>query len=164
MGKKMEETARLPDRPLEPVATRQQVAPARARALIGGAIAYLLCIFVSITPLLHLAGKSFLLSIPTNPLLLLWGAWLPYDLHVQPMHRASMIITNDIEFSLLLVLEFGIYTFCAFFVYRLAEQGDYKRIIGVIIFGAIVFGFIHVLTPAMLSRDIFVYAGYGHTI
>ena len=164
MGKKMEETARLPDRPLEPVATRQQVAPARARALIGGAIAYLLCICVSITPLLHLAGKSYLLSIPTNPLLLLWGAWLPYDLHVQPMHRASMFITNDIEFSLLLVLEFGIYTFCAFFVYRLAERGDYRRIIGVIIFGAIVFGFIHVLTPAMLSRDIFVYAGYGRTI
>src|SRR6266571_1721605 len=98
MGKKMEESARLPDPPLEPVATRHQVAPARARALIAGAIAYLLCI--CITPLLHLAGKSYLLSIPTNPLLLLWGAWLPYDLHIQPMHRASMIITNDIEFSL----------------------------------------------------------------
>lgn len=164
MGKKMEETARLSDRPLEPIAAKQQIAPARTGALIAAAIAYLLCICVSITPLLHLAGKSFLLSIPTNPLLLLWGAWLPYDFHVQPVRRASMIITNDIEFTLLLVLEFGIYAFCAFFVQRLAERDDYRRIIGVIIFGAIVFGFINVLTPAMLSRDIFVYAGFGRTI
>lgn len=164
MGKKMEETARLPDRPLEPITTRQQIAPARARALIVAAIAYLLCICASITPLLHLAGKSYLLSIPTNPLLLLWGAWLPYDLHVQPVHRTSMLVTNDIAFTMLLILEFGIYAFCAFFIHRLAERGDYRRIVGVIIFGAIVFGFINVLTPAMLSRDIFVYAGYGRTI
>src|SRR5437764_9072362 len=75
-----------------------------------------------------------------------------------------MLISNDIEFSLLLVLEFGIYAFCAFFVHRLAARDDYRRIIGVIIFGVIVFGFIHVLTPAMLSRDAFVYAGYGRTI
>ncbi|MDQ6643460.1 MAG: hypothetical protein M3Y76_03345 [Chloroflexota bacterium] len=164
MGKKMADKALLPYRPFEKALVDQQVVFVRARNIILCALAYLLCLCVSVSPLLHLAGKTFLLSLPTNPILLLWGAWLPNDLHLQPMRLNSIRVTNDIELSLLLALEFGIYAFCAFLVHRLPERGHYKRIFGVITCGALVFGLIYVLTPAMLSRDIFVYAGYGRTI
>lgn len=164
MGKKIAERVLLPYRSFETTLIDQQVMFIQARNIILCALAYLLCLCVSVSPLLHLAGKTFLLPLPTNPVLLLWGAWLPNDLHLQPMRLASIIVTNDIELSILLALEFGIYAFCAFFVHRLPERGHYKRIFGVITCGAIVFGLIHVLTPAMLSRDIFVYAGYGRTI
>ena len=164
MGKKMADKALLPYRPFETALLDQQVMFVQARNILLGALAYLLCLCVSVSPLLHLAGKTFLLPLPTNPILLLWGAWLPNDLHLQPMRLDSIRVTNDIELSFLLLLEFGIYAFCAFFAHRLPERGHYKRIFGVIACGAIVFGLIHVLTPAMLSRDIFVYAGYGRTI
>src|SRR5436305_5643401 len=112
MGKKMADTALLPDRPFETAFTDQQVVFVRSRNIILCALAYLLILCVSASPLLHLAGKTFLLPLPSNPVLLLWGAWLPNDLHLQPMSLASKIATNDIELSLLLVLEFGIYAFC----------------------------------------------------
>ncbi|GAC1385159.1 MAG: hypothetical protein NVSMB33_14060 [Ktedonobacteraceae bacterium] len=164
VGKKMAERIALPDQPFETALIDKQVVFVRARNIILCALAYLLCLCVSVSPLLHLAGKTFLLPLPTNPILLFWGAWLPNNLHLQPARLESIRVTNDIELSLLLALEFGIYAFCAFLVHRLPEQGHYKRIFGVITCGAIVFGIIYVLTPAMLSRDIFVYAGYGRTI
>ena len=123
-----------------------------------------LCILVSETPLLHLAGKAYLLHLPTNPFLLLWGSWLPYDLHLAHPPRASMLDTNDIVMVVLLVLQFAIYTLCAIAIYRLPIRRDLKKVLRLIWLGAVVAGLIYVFTPAMLSRDIFVYAGYGRVI
>jgi hypothetical protein len=128
------------------------------------ALALILSMLVSIAPLLHLAGKSYLLSIPTNPFLLLWGAWLPYDLHLTHPPRASMLDTNDISIAVLLLLQFTFYALCAMAMHRQPIQGNFKRVLRLIWLVAIVAGIIYVLTPSMPSRDIFVYAGYGRTI
>lgn len=127
-------------------------------------LALVLCILVSETPLLHLAGKAYLLHLPTNPFLLLWGAWLPYDLHLVQPPRASMLDTNDIVMVMLLVLQFAIYTLCAIAIHQLPIQRDLKKVLRLIWLGAVIAGLIYVFTPAMLSRDIFVYAGYGRII
>ncbi len=150
------------DQPGETLDDEHKKTPLRTIRL--GTLALVLCILVSVTPLLHLAGKSFLLQLPTNPFLLLWGAWLPYDLHLAHPPRTSMLDTNDIVMVVLLVLQFAIYTLCAIAIHRLPIQGDFKRVLRLIWLGAVAAGLIYVLTPAMPSRDIFVYAGYGRII
>ena len=75
-----------------------------------------------------------------------------------------MLDTNDIVMVVLLVLQFAIYTLCAIAIHRLPIQGDFKRVLRLIWLGAVAAGLIYVLTPAMPSRDIFVYAGYGRII
>src|SRR5947209_17289181 len=127
-------------------------------------LAFILCILVSVAPLLHLAGKTFLLTLPTNAFLLWWGSWLTVNLHLASVYRASMITTSSIEFLLLMALAFVIYGLAAFFIQRQPEQSNYKNVSRLIWLGTIVGGLIFVLTPAMLSRDIFVYVGYGRTI
>src|ERR1700682_3601629 len=97
-------------------ATDQQQVPVRVIALC--AVGILLCILVSVSPIFHLAGKTFLLSLRTNPFLLAWGSWLPYDLHLAQPQRASMIATNSIEFLVLIALSFGMYALCAMFIQR----------------------------------------------
>src|SRR6266704_3270518 len=79
-------------------------------------LAFILCILMSVTPLLHLVGKTFLLPLPTNPLLLWWGSWIPANLHLAQVYWASMITTNAIEFLLLMALAFVIYGLCALFI------------------------------------------------
>ena len=162
MNKRTIEAAPLPNQPGETLDDEHKKSPLRTISLCM--LALVLCILVSVTPLLHLAGKSFLLQLPTNPFLLLWGAWLPYDLHLAHPSRASMLDTNDIVMVVLLALQFATYTLCAIAIHRLPIQGDFKRILRLIWLGAIAAGLIYVLTPAMLSRDIFVYAGYGRII
>ena len=144
------------------LASVRQSAPIRGVTLC--ALGFILTILVSVTPLLHLAGKDFLFRLPTNPFLLAWGSWLPYDLHLAQAQRSSMIITNSIEFLTIIALAFCIYALASSLIQRQPEQQNFtntKRLIWLV---AIVGGLIYVLTPAMLSRDIFVYVGYGRTI
>lgn len=151
-----------PARPGDLAPIEEQRAPIRAIAFCT--LAFILCFLISVAPLLRLAGKTFLLSLPTNPLLLLWGSWLPSNLHLAATYRASVITTSTIEFILLMAIAFGIYGLCAYFIQRQPEQSDYRPIFRLIWLGTLVGGIIFVLTPAMLSRDIFVYTGYGRTI
>ncbi len=162
MNRKNVEIAPLPTNPGKQAPIRPKKASLRAIALCM--LAFILCILISVTPLLHLAGKTFLLPLPTNPFLLWWGSWLPANLQLASAYRASMITTNSIEFLLLMALAFGVYGLSAFFIQRLPEQSDYKNVLRLIWLGTIIGGLIFVLTPAMLSRDIFVYVGYGRTI
>ena len=162
MNRKNVEIAPLPADRGEQAPIMLKKAPLRAVALCM--LAFILCILISVTPLLHLAGKTFLLPLPTNPFLLWWGSWLPANLQLASDYRASMITTNSIEFLLLMAFAFGVYGLSAFFIQRLPEQSDYKNVLRLIWLGTIIGGLIFVLTPAMLSRDIFVYVGYGRTI
>ena len=162
MSKKNVELSSLP--PKSDELTSPEGKQASIRPIVFCTLAFVLCILVSAAPLLRLAGTTLLLSLPTNPLLLLWGSWLPVDLHLASTSRASMITTNMIEFLLLMVLAFAAYGLCAYFIQRQPRQSDYKQVFGLIWWGVIAAGLIFVLTPAMLSRDIFVYAGYGRTI
>ena len=162
MNRKNVEIAPLPANPGEQALIMIKKAP--LRGLVLCMLAFILCILISVPPLLHLAGKTFLLPLPTNPFLLWWGSWLPANLHLASDYRASMITTNSIEFLLLMALAFGIYGLSALLIQRMPEQSDYKNVLRLIWLGTIIGGLIFVLTPAMLSRDIFVYVGYGRTI
>ncbi len=137
---------------------------ASARGVLFCIVVSILCTLISVAPLLHLAGKTFLLSLPTNPILLWWGSWLPSYVRVANTYRASMITTNDIEFLLLTVITFITYGLCAFFIQRQPQQARYTRVLRLIWLGTIIIGLIYLFTPALLSRDIYVYAGYGRTI
>src|SRR6266487_5157175 len=79
---------------------------ASTRGVLFCIVVSILCTLISVAPLLHLAGKTFLLSLPTNPILLWWGSWLPSYIRAANTYRASMITTNDIEFLLLTVIAF----------------------------------------------------------
>jgi hypothetical protein len=165
LSKKTIEATSLPEPDLPGIALYDTHKKLPLRTIIRlCALALILSILVSVAPLLHLAGKSYLLSIPTNPFLLLWGAWLPYDLHLTQPPRASMLDTNDISMAVLLLLQFTFYALCAMAIHRLPIQGNFKRVWRLIWLVAIVAGIIYVLTPSMPSRDIFVYVGYGRTI
>src|SRR5438093_2216199 len=138
----------IPSNPTEQTPIMLKKAPARAITLCM--LAFILCILISVTPLLHLAGKTFLLPLPTNSFLLWWGSWLPADLHLASTYRASMITTNSIEFLLLMGLAFGIYGLCALFIQQQPEQPVQKQVLRQIGLGTILGGLIFVLTRAML--------------
>jgi hypothetical protein len=162
MSNSMIEATPLPEHPSELLQAEHKESPLRTFKFC--ALALILCILVSVAPLMRLAGKSFLLQLPTNSFLLLWGAWLPSDLRLAQLPRASMLATNDIVMLVLLVLQFGIYTLCVIALHRLPTLEHYKGVLRLILLGAVAAGLIYVLTPAMPSLDIFVYAGYGRTI
>src|SRR6266700_52135 len=128
------------------------------------AVGLIACIVVSASALLHMAGKSLFQGLLTNKVLLVWGAWLPVDLHLAQNAWGSMYTTGAIEFVLLMALAFGIYALSAWFIHRQLADSDYQPIMRIIWAATIVMGLIYVLIPAMLSRDIFVYVGYGRTI
>src|SRR5438105_3538051 len=92
------------------------------------AVGLIACIVVSASPLLHMAGKSLFQPLPTNNLLLVWGAWLPFDLHLAQNAWGSMYTTGAIEFVLLMVLAFGIYALSAWFIHRQPADSDYQPI------------------------------------
>src|SRR6266516_4409559 len=144
--------------------TPVKVRPEPVRSIVLFALALMLCTLVSATPLLHMAGKPYLMSLPTNRFLLFWGKWLPLDLHLAQVYWGSMYTTNAIEFLLLMALTFAIYAGSALFLHRQSANGNYNSILRVIWLATIAIGLIYVLIPAMLSRDIFVYVGYGRTI
>src|SRR5438552_18926748 len=115
----------IPSNPTEQTPIMLKKAPARAIMLCM--LAFILCILICVTPLLHLAGKTFLLPLPTNPFLLWWGSWLPANLHLASDYRASMITTNSIEFLVLMALAFGVYGLSALLIQRQQGQSDYKN-------------------------------------
>ena len=162
MNKKNIAISQSLDQPIKVTPTITPQAPPRGVVLCG--LGLLFCILVSISPLLHIAGKTFLLRLPTNPFLLAWGAWLPYDLHLMQPQRTSMIATNTIEFVILITLSFVMYALCAFIIRRQEPHKNFITITRIIWLVAVLGGLIYILTPSMPSRDIFVYVGYGRTI
>src|SRR3989442_13008207 len=70
------------------------------------AVGLIACIVVSASPLLHMAGKWLFQGLLTNNVLLVWGAWLPIDLHLSQNALGSMYTPGSIEFVLLMALVF----------------------------------------------------------
>jgi hypothetical protein len=133
---------------------------ASLRGMLLCIAAMVACTLVSAAPLNRLAGETFLLSLPTNPALLMWGSWLPFN----GSTRASMITTNDCIFILLMALAFFFYALGARHIARQPHNADCRRLLRLTWCAGLVIGLIYVCTPALLSRDIFVYAGYGRLI
>ena len=129
-------------------------------------IAFVLCFLIIIAPLQRLASTPVTAHIPLGSLLVKAGAWLPNNLHLSPDLHSSQVATGNIEFLLLMVVAFGVYALCAFFVHRQrqATSGKNSKILLLIWLGAAVAGLLMLLSPSLLSHDIFVYAGYGRVM
>lgn len=125
------------------------------------ALAFLGCIVVSITPLNRLQDLTEIQSWPTSRLLLSIGSWLPIDLKLANKVRDSQISTHLIWLLSLIALEFVIYALGVWRIQGQRRNYDNQRTLGIIWFGILAAGLIFIFTPAMLSRDVFVYAGYG---
>ncbi len=134
------------------------------RGMLLYTLAFILCVLVSVTPLTRLAGTTFLLGLPTNPLLISVGTWLPIDLGFSTQARDSQITTHTVLLLVLVALAFLIYALRARYILRRPWQDNYSRILQLIWIGTIVAGLVFLLTPGMLSHDAFVYAGYGRVL
>lgn len=130
-------------------------------------IAFTSCILISLTPLDRLAGTDYFRSLPLSTWLLAIGTWLPLDLHLTDNARQSQMSTHLILFLSLVALAFAIYAIGVWCIQRYSQQTIHRRstqIMRCIWVGTIISGLALVFTPAMLSHDTFVYAGYGRLI
>ena len=79
--------------------------------------------------------------------------------------QQSRVTTGNGEFLLLIALAFVMYGVCAWCVhYKLALNASSTYVCFILAGGIVATGLIFLCTPALLSRDIFVYADYGRTI
>ncbi|MDQ2902780.1 MAG: hypothetical protein M3Y81_04410 [Chloroflexota bacterium] len=138
--------------------------PPAIRSLALCVLGFVLCILVSVAPLHNLAGTTLLLQLTPGMLLVWVGAWLPRDLGLATNRIQSFVSTNSFEFQALMVVAFTIYSLCVRLIQRQAPQANNRRILRVIWLGMFGAGIIFILMPAMLSHDIFVYAGYGRLL
>jgi len=142
----------------------QQASPAKsAKAPMFFTGAFILCILISIAPLVRLAGVGFY-QLPTNFFLTFFGAWLPIDFGLAADPRASQISTHALLFLACMAIAFTIYGLFARVIWRQSAHHTGKSILRWIWAGAAIGGVIYIFTPAMLSHDIFVYTGYGRII
>lgn len=129
--------------------------------------AFIACILVSLAPLDRFAGTNYFRTLPISSWLLAIGTWLPLDLHLTVNTRQSQMSTHLILFLSLIALAFVIYGICAWRIkcsnlHTLSHR--YSTTMKWIWLGTIISGLALVFTPAMLSHDAFVYAGYGRLL
>src|SRR5437660_5394685 len=145
-------------------ADNQQTTPSKStKTPMFFTFAFILCILISIAPLVRLAGVTFY-QLPTNFFLTFLGTWLPIDFGLAADSRASQISTHAILFLSCMAIAFIIYGLFAWIIWHSPAQNTSKSTLRWIWAGAAVCGVIYILTPAMLSHDIFVYTGYGRII
>ena len=140
---------------------QQDGKPASTTGLLLCMLAFLCCIVISITPLNRLQALGEIQGWPTSRLLLSPGSWLPIDLKLVSKMRDSQISTHLIWLFSLIACEFILYALASWWIQRQRPDYDNRSTLGIIWFGVLAAGLIFVFTPAMLSRDVFVYAGYG---
>jgi hypothetical protein len=124
-------------------------------------------ILVSLAPLDRFAGTDYFRALPISTWLLAVGTWLPLDLHLTATIRQSQMSTHLILFLSLVALAFTAYGICAWRIQRYPQHAlhlRYPQIRKWIWLGTVTSGLALVFTPAMLSHDAFVYAGYGRLI
>lgn len=138
--------------------------PGSSRGLLFCLFAFVLCVLVSIAPLNRLAGTSTLHALPTTSLLIAPGSWLPTNFWPSSNTHAAQMSTHVVLFLALVTLEFALYALSVYWLYRQPYASDYRRVIGIIWLGTIVCSLIFFFTPAMLSHDTYVYAGYGRLL
>lgn len=129
----------------------------------GCVVAIIACIVVMATPLQRRVGTPLMTSLPTNRLLLFLGSWMPANFHWLPNAQDAFVSTNNLEFLFLVGIAFALYGLAMLFLLRLPAAASYRHIERLMWAGVLVAGMIFIITPAMLSHDLFVYADYGHT-
>ncbi|EFH88765.1 phospholipid carrier-dependent glycosyltransferase [Ktedonobacter racemifer] len=135
------------------------------RALGLCALALLLCTVLMLSPLSRLVGVEHMNGIaPFINALLSLSAWLPTDLHLVGTPARSVKNTSLVFFIGATLLAFLVYGISAWWLARQPAQANYRVTQRWIMAIALLAGLCFVFTPAMLSNDVFVYAGYGRLV
>ncbi|HTI14706.1 MAG TPA: hypothetical protein VL461_09080 [Dictyobacter sp.] len=104
-------------------------------------------------------------SLPTTNILLSVGSWLPVNLGLTQNAIDSQMSTHHIFFITGVFLEFLFYALAAFWLARQPVTTNQQgRLLCGIWLITLLSGIIFLLAPATLSRDIYVYAGYGRVM
>jgi hypothetical protein len=120
------------------------------------ALGLLACVLLVVTPLKRIPDSVLQLHLAAGEVLAVVSAWLP--LHLGAFSQAN---SAALECAGLLLLAFLCYGLGALLVSRQSEQSALRIWRGLIWAAALLAGAILLVTPAMLSHDILVYAGYS---
>ena len=120
MIKKKVEEFNLAEKPFEITPAKQpmQATLAINTVLLLCAIAFVLCILLTVAPLSRLPDPVIQLQTPFGGQLAQVGAWLPNNLGLTANHQDSQASTGYVEFLVLIILAFVIYVLCALLVLR----------------------------------------------
>ncbi|GCE46471.1 dolichyl-phosphate-mannose-protein mannosyltransferase [Thermosporothrix hazakensis] len=147
----------------QPISVQPERPPARlsARGVLLCASAFLLCNLLYVTPLYRLTYLPPHNEVmpPPGPLTAP-GAWLPAPFAGQ----LDPVSANALLFLLLNGLLFSIYGLCAWCLSKQPETGNYRLILRLILGTTLLVCLISIFSPAMISHDIFAYAGNGRQI
>lgn len=123
------------------------------------ALGLLACILLTVTPLRRVPDSVLQLHLPGTEMLAGISTWLP-------VHLGTFSLANSaaLELAGLLLLAFLCYGLAARMLSRQPEQSPLRIWRGLIWSAALLAGVILLLTPAMLSHDILVYAGYSRLL
>src|SRR5579884_4189391 len=126
---------------------------------------FVACVLFMAAPLNRIHDPVIRLQTPLGGLLTAPGSWLPKDLGFTSNAIVSQSDTGYVEFLLLIALMFLIYGLCALYLLRQPAQSPAHRPVRLLMWlAALLAGCIFVFTPAMLSHDIFVYAGLSRLL
>jgi hypothetical protein len=127
-------------------------------------LAFLLCMLLTVTPLVRLPDTVIHLQILPGAWLAQVGSWLPPDLGLSSQLLDDRGSTAYVEFFCLILLAFAFYLLGARLTRQYTTAREQRVIRGIIWSGSILTGVIYVVTPAMLSHDILAYASYGRIL
>lgn len=127
-------------------------------------LGFVLGILLTVTPLIRMPDRVVHLQSTLGSLLTQGEAWLPKNLGLVNDPINALASTACVEFFLLLGLATLCYSLAAWLVTH-QTQAHSQSILRCFIWAAtLLAGSIYVFTPAMLSHDILVYAGYGRVL
>lgn len=128
----------------------------RSPGLLLCALGLVACILLAMTPLIRVPDTVIRLHLAVGERLAGVGTWLP--LHLGALSQAS---SAALELAALLLLAFLCYGLGALLVSRQAASNQQRTRRSLLWSAALLAGAILLVTPAMLSHDILVYAGYS---
>ena len=123
------------------------------------ALGLVICFLLSVAPLARIPDPVITLHLAPGSFLALAGNWLPRNLGAFNGNDSAYC-----EFFGLISLAFVCYGLGAWLVLRKTAQDRMRTTRSLIWPGAVVAGIIAIVTPAMLSHDILVYASYSRVL
>ncbi len=127
--------------------------------------AFVLCFLVSVGVLHYINQLENLLPpyVPYGNQLTILGLKVLHKLGLTTPGPYRLARSNTV-FTVITGLEFAIYGIFALLIRRQSSEREFRFSMLFIWLGVIVAGSILLVTPALISRDLFVYAGYGRSI
>lgn len=128
-------------------------------AFILCTLAFVACFLLMVTPLIRVPDSVITIHLAPGTLLSSLSSWWPHN--VGGLNAATSAYA---EVFALLGLAFFCYALAALLVRRSSGAASQRGFRGMIWSGAFLAGIIFVVTPGMLSHDIFVYASYSRLL